>query len=323
MIKRSLCVSWCFCASLCNRGKALFCLILTLLLSSPLLTAPIQNHFRHIGNKEGYHAIHNVDFIYLLNLDERPEKWQDCQRRLLPHRVMPCRVSAINGWKLSSRAINELGIKYNPDLPHGLAAVYYDEAGKSHQEVAHIHNRNYFACNMSRGAIGCALTHLSVLQDAYNSGYQTIWVMEDDVEVLQNPHLISQLIEKLDKKVGKGNWDVLYTDRDSKSREGHLLPCYNYGVRPNYIPSHPGKFRLRKKISRDFCRVGARFGTYSMIIRRSGMAKILQFFKRHKLFLPYDMDLVLAPNIRLYTTLEDIVSTQPTAVSDNWVAGYK
>lgn len=290
--------------------------------ASMLSAAPIQNHFKGVGDKSGFHAIHNIDFIYLINLDERPEKWQDCLRRLVPHRITPHRVSAVNGWKLSSRAINELGVRYNPDLPHGLAAVYYDSSAKPCQEVAHVYNRTYFASNMSRGAIGIALSHLSVLQDAYNSGYKTIWIMEDDVEVLQNPHLLSQLIEKLDSKVGKENWDVLYTDRDSKNREGQLIPCYNFGVRPNYQPGNPKKFRERKRISKDFFRVGARYGTYSMIIRRSGIAKILQFIKQHKLFLPYDMDLVLAPHIRLYTVASDIVSTQPTAVSDNWAAGY-
>ena len=45
----------------------------------------------------------------------------------------------------------------------------------------------YFSLALSRGAIGIILSHLSVLQDAYDAGYETIWVMEDDVEVLQMP----------------------------------------------------------------------------------------------------------------------------------------
>jgi acetolactate synthase-1/2/3 large subunit len=35
------------------------------------------------------------------------------------------------------------------------------------------------------GAIGIALSHLSILQDAYDSGYETVWVMEDDVDIMQ------------------------------------------------------------------------------------------------------------------------------------------
>ncbi|MFI5334690.1 MAG: hypothetical protein ACHQT8_05960 [Chlamydiales bacterium] len=31
------------------------------------------------------------------------------------------------------------------------------------------------------------LSHLSILQDAFDSGYETIWVMEDDIEVVRNP----------------------------------------------------------------------------------------------------------------------------------------
>ena len=62
-----------------------------------------------------------------------------------------------------------------------------------------------------------------------------------------------------------------------------------------------------------------------MIIRRSGMQKILNFIKRHGVYLPYDMDNYLPPNIRLYTVLEDVVSTLPwnIALSDNGSPGYK
>jgi len=51
---------------------------------------------------------------------------------------------------------------------------------------------------MSRGAIGIILSHLSVLQDAYDAGYETIWVMEDDIELLGNPHSVSDLISELE-----------------------------------------------------------------------------------------------------------------------------
>lgn len=30
------------------------------------------------------------------------------------------------------------------------------------------------------------LSHLSVLKDALDSGYETIWVMEDDIHIIQD-----------------------------------------------------------------------------------------------------------------------------------------
>src|SRR5207237_6605093 len=90
--------------------------------------------------------------------------------------------------------------------------------------------KTYFVHCMALGAIGCSLSHISVLQDAYDSGYETIWVMEDDVEVLDDPHRLSDLVSELDTLVGPDRWDVLFTDVD-----------YRIGVRRHLQASAGGK----------------------------------------------------------------------------------
>src|ERR1700744_788748 len=89
-----------------------------------------------------------------------------------------------------------------------------------HEEPMQVYGRTYFCHCLSRGAIGIVMSHLSILQDAYDSGYETIWVMEDDIEFIRNPLVISDLIDKLDTIVGKSGWDILFTDRDTKSQQG-------------------------------------------------------------------------------------------------------
>lgn len=59
-----------------------------------------------------------------------------------------------------------------------------------------------------------------------------------------------------------------------------------------------------------------------MIIRRSGMKKILDFIKNGQVFLPYDMEFCLPDNIRMFTVKDDIVSTQIKALSDNGAPRY-
>ena len=59
-----------------------------------------------------------------------------------------------------------------------------------------------------------------------------------------------------------------------------------------------------------------------MIVRRSGMEKLLHFFKKYKLFLPYDMDYCMPNDIHLYSLRYDIVSTFPQAASDNGNPSY-
>ena len=53
-----------------------------------------------------------------------------------------------------------------------------------------------------------------------------------------------------------------------------------------------------------------------MIIRRSGVKKILDFIKTYQPFNPYDLDFNLAEDIRLYTVIHDIVGNESVAVSD-------
>ena len=145
----------------------------------------------------------------------------------------------------------------------------------------------------------------------------------DDIEVIQDPHLLSDLIDELDDLVGKNGWDVLFTDLDTKNREGNYVPCSSYAWRPNYTPSNPQRFSEKTDLSPTLRQVGARYGSYSMILRRSGIKKILNFLKCYQLFLPYDMEYTQPPNIRLFTVKGDVVSTIPQAPSDNGAPNYQ
>ncbi len=296
-----------------------------LLLLTCGLFADLQEHFKKAGGKADYHRIRNIDFIYTINLDQRPEKFAICNEQLNPYGIFPYRFSAVNGWELSLETINDVGVKFENWMAGGHRATFYEaqfEGNPEHEYIQQI-GRTYFCHCMSRGAIGIVLSHLSILQDAYDSKYKTIWVMEDDIEVVQHPSKISFLIDRLDALVGKDGWDVLFTDRDTKNQMGEYVPATSFAWRPNFSPPNPKIFKKTKDIDGDFRRVYSRFGAYSMIVRRSGMKKILDHFKQNHIFLPYDMDFYLVPDIRFFTVQNDIVSTQPRAISDNGGAFYK
>jgi len=292
-----------------------------------ILNADITHFFKKTTGKDAlyYHQMSNIDFIYTLNLDQRPEKFAHCQAELAPYGIHPYRFSAVNGWELSLKDINTLGVKYESGMVTDLWGTYYSTDGdfEPHHEVMHMVGRNYFCHCMSRGAIGIVLSHLSILQDAYDSGYETIWVMEDDIQVIQNPHRISSLISKLDKEVGTHNWDILFTDQDTKNQQGNYVPCLSFARKPNYNPTNIRRFSTRTNEGKEFRKIGARYGAYSMIVRRSGMKKILNYFKMSQIFLPYDMEFYLPNDIVMYAVTHDIVSTLPHAISDNGGANYK
>lgn len=266
----------------------------------------------------------NIDFIYMINLDERPEKFASCNERLNPHDIFPYRFSAVNGWNLTLDVINDVGVIYEPWMKTGTMGTWYELEGDKtpKHEIVNVIGRNYFCHCTSPGAVGIALSHLSVLQDAYDSGYDTIWVMEDDIEVIRDPYILCDLIDELDELVGKDGWDILFTDQDTKNSLGQNVPCFAHAWMPNFTPSDPSRFTKRYDISPHLRRIGARYGAYSMIVRRSGMKKILNFFKCHQIFLPFDMQYTLPNDIRFYSVTNDVVSTQPKAISDNGAPNY-
>lgn len=306
-----------------------FLISLTLLLSQGLIS-DIPDHFKPCLNKSDHHRMRNIDFIYMINLDKRPDRFEDCSKRLNPYEIYPYRFSAVNGWELPISVINDVGLVFEPWMHPGIMGTYYylddnNEIQHAH-EIIHDSGRTYFGHCVARGPIAIVLSHLSILQDALDSGYETVWVLEDDIEIIRDPRCIPELIDKLDDLVGKEGWDILFTDRDIRKKNGEYNPCYWHANRPNFTPWNADSFARRSAISPDFQKIGARWGAHSMIIRKSGMKKILNFFKVYRIFFPYDMDFIfpsdIYSDIQLYTVFNDIVSNQVDSVSDNGGASY-
>lgn len=287
--------------------------------------ASLVDHFKQAVDKPERCGIRNIDFIYMINLDQRPEKLQFSMNQLMPYGIVPYRFSAVNGWELSLEALQDVGLKFSQEMEGGFLGTCYpvDSKFEPSHEVIQNFGQTYFCHCMARGTIGIALSHLSVLQDAYDSGYQTIWVMEDDIEVIRDPNTLSSVIDELDLLVGSNNWDILFTDRDMRNRQGNYTTSYYAGRRPDFIAfTRSNDYARKTRISPRFFQIGARSGAHSMIVRRSGIKKLLQFFKAHQIFFPYDMEYILPREIKLFTVVDDIVSNFPQASSDNGGPNY-
>lgn len=286
------------------------------------------DHLKPALGKDGNHQMRGIDFIYMINLDRRPEKFAKSSEQLQQYEIFPYRFSAVNGWELSLQAINDVGLKFQPGMTPLMATAYPIEAeGLESHEFMTEYGKAYFCHCMAKGTIGCYLSHVSVLKDAWESGYETIWVMEDDIEVLQDPGRISSLLDRLDQLVGRENWDVLFTDLDLRKGKKDYVIASGVAKRPDMDCSlqerTSEKYTLNQEISFDFRKISARFGAHSMIIRRSGIQKLLTFALEHQVFLPYDMDNYSAPNLVRYSLNYDVVSNMVNSLSDNGGANYE
>lgn len=259
--------------------------------------------------------IKGIDEIYLINLDFRSDRLNTVQNALHEYKISASRYPAIDGHKIPIETLLDIAFQCPPELsnhrwlttPLKDGALIYTLLSKEATPIP------VFSEWMSIGAVGCALSHLSLLKEAYELGYETIWVLEDDILILKDPKILSKLINKLDSITNK-QWDLLYTDSDDLGFENCSPESFWWMWRPDFDENIT--FTFRQRLNNTFIRIGSRSRTHSMIIRRSGIKKILDHFEKHRLFLPIDHEIAFAKDIILYM-LSDPVVTYNTSSDTN------
>ncbi len=216
----------------------------------------------------------------MINLEKRLEKWEKTKKQIESIGYHPNRFSAVDGWQLDIKTLDKI---------------------RGSEKL------------MTKGQVGCLLSHLSVLFDAYQKNYKVIWVLEDDVVATEKVD-IDNLIAEL--SIIDPEWDILYTDADSKN-------VFFIVNRPLFLIAREGKsiedpshFKKRRKINETFSEIYSRYGAYSMIISDRGVKKILDYFLFEKFFRPYDDELFLVPGIRQYITNKEYITVNPHSPSD-------
>ncbi len=293
-------------------------------LNTGLFALAIENHLKKIERKSQPPQIKNIDFIYLINLDQRPEKLERISNDFARFGIELFRFPAIYGWQLPRTTFDDLGVVFQPWMMeevnfqinyNGFVLIdpkttAHPDTGEYHRLGPKFYQRNVFSVSMKGGAIGCTLSHLSILQDALDSGYHAVWILEDDTMICEDPHQLGDWIDRLDESVGREGWDILYTDSVVYF---HSTNDINWIWRPDLAIDY--NQMLQVKDLGSFLQIGGRGHTHSMILSRAGMEKILGFEKTHGIFNPYDMELATIPGIRLFALKQNIVIQNQT-VSD-------
>lgn len=264
-----------------------FCIINSLFSASEK-ECVIWEYLTPIEVEEFNSGLELIDCIYVINLDFRTQKWETTKKACQRYNLGINRVSAVNGWALSKAVHKRLASPYPVRLPSG--------------------------------ALGCLLSHLSILKDAYERGFSIIWVMEDDIEFLANPkELVNSLyiLFNIDPE-----WDIFYTDTDYRGRNGYTR---SLGLDPR--PDQK-LYPLKYYLTRDYChkdimRIRSRYGTHSMIISKNGIRKILEYYSSRSLWSPIDIDIHYIPGIREYSATKDLVTNIIGAITDNGRTDFK
>jgi len=95
-------------------------------------------------------------------------------------------------------------------------------------------------------------------------------------------------------------------------------------IRPRpLVELQPVEYYLKKtSLNSDITKIGMRFGSASMIVNRTGMKKILDYFKTYKIYFPYDIDYFFVPGINMYACNVDVVTNISGGTSDNGKPSY-
>jgi hypothetical protein len=279
----------------------------------------IVRWLRKIDKKTKTNQIDNIDYIYLINLDKRPDRLSRCLNQFVSYAIQPQRMSAIYGWDLTQEAFNDIGMKILPgmffDRPVHFGPVVRDAVGE--YIIPEAVGKTCVHHTMAAGQLGCSLSHLSVAVDAYLSGYETIWVLEDDFTIKDPPEMLGEYIKKLNAAVGS-EWDLLYTDHD----DHFVLPTVRDMMGGGNLcrPGMPMTQALvqYRPIGSFFMKIGGRTQTHSMILRKSGIIKIVEYILKNGLFRPIDIELATIPGLKLYNLLADVVHGRDRTDSDTY-----
>lgn len=238
-------------------------------------TTAAAKYLKKINSVQKNSGVNRVDCIYVINLDRRPEKWKRMQGVLKEVGINGNRFSAIDGMGISDETQIELAGNY--------------------------------PVRMLKGEVGCLLSHVSVIKDAYDRGFNLIWVFEDDIEIVEDPRVMTPIIKAL--TMIDPNWDVLYTDIDSKHNNGETALALGLDFRPDRLFHYPLEYYLRRRpVNPDLMRLGQRYGLYSYLVSRKGMKKIYHYFTHVYLWTAIDIDIHYIPTLREYSTTREIVT---------------
>lgn len=248
--------------------------------SDELLTY-LKKDFKEPSNYNS--GIEGVDKIYVINLDHKTQRRKYMDELLTNHGFQYERFSAVNGWELDKIQLRRFYLHCLPPA----------------------NKRRY----ISPGQIGCLLSHLSIIKQALDKGYETIWILEDDVIFNKHPkEVLETFISNMQAQ--QIQWDVLYTDLDSRAlKKDGSFSYYTFEI----CLGKDFDYTLVESIDQinnvsDADQIKHRLGAYSMLLSRRGMLKVFNYFMRHKMEYAYDVDIHFCENKRFFQFLEDIIS---------------
>ncbi|XP_077970320.1 procollagen galactosyltransferase 2-like [Styela clava] len=168
------------------------------------------------------------DKIYMINLKRRTDRRIRMKKCLRMQGIDYTVFEAIDSKNLNTTYLRKMGI----DMLPGYVDPFRERG-------------------LTRGEIGCFLSHFTIWNEVWEKGYGTVMVLEDDVRF--QPGFVRQITELMERiKIAEMPWDLIYVGRKRlhqvteppvENVEGLVEADYSYWT-IGYLLSHSGAEKL-------------------------------------------------------------------------------
>lgn len=185
-----------------------------------------------------------IDHIYIITINNTAENYSDTINRIidigLPNECT-YEFMGVNGYDLNPDDLGDMGI-----------TLYPEWNARNFDELPFDPDNKFWQMDMSKGEIGCVLSHMKIWEDAYENKYDNIIIFEDDIINDGNPFDwgVLQNIKQL-------NYDLFYLGRVPQTGFG--------GVEDVELEDHPG-----------LCIPGYSYQAHAYMLSRTGLIKIVE-----------------------------------------------
>ena len=196
------------------------------------------------GKRKAKHNMAKIDFIYIIT-NKRCHRFDDLMRSFKKYNVTPYRFTSFGKKDLTSDLMFRTCVrgcrKFGQLTANKL--VYTSGEFKFATRKMCSNESGYVNRGMSQRQLARSLSHISIIKDALDSGYENIWIMDSGTQLRCDPIILSQYISAANTEIP--GWTTLYTDFGQRNLDDNIVPVNRFYFRPDFQFLDPDQYLSR------------------------------------------------------------------------------
>lgn len=197
------------------------------------------------GKDKESHKMSGIDFIYVITA-KKCHRFNDFKRSFAKYGVNPYRFTAFSPSSISSDTMHRTCLRGSRRLRRVTAQKMVVKKGKFILKKRKMLDRSsgYIHSKMQIKKLASALSHISIIKDALESGYENIWIMDSGTELRCDPNILSNYIVRANKEIP--DWTSIYTDYSERDSGDYVEPIMKFYWRPDIDFLDPEEYLQRQ-----------------------------------------------------------------------------